>query len=82
MEAVLRTTTEVIAALGGTNKAARKLGKTPRAVSQWKKRQRIPSELFLSIDSALKAEGLPKAAPDVFGMAVPTEVAGEASNSN
>lgn len=62
---------DLIDALGGTNKAARKLGKTPRAVSQWRKRKRIPSDLFLTVDTALKAAGKPPAAPEVFGMAVP-----------
>lgn len=76
MEAVLRTPDAVIDALGGTFKAAEKLRRTPQAVSNWRLRQRIPSELFLSVSDALQAEGK-TAAPEVFGMAVPDEGADE-----
>ena len=73
MDAVLKTPAEVIAALGGTNATARRLRLPwPQAVSQWRKRNRIPSELFLSVNDALQAEGK-RAAPEVFGMAVPDE---------
>jgi DNA-binding transcriptional regulator YdaS (Cro superfamily) len=78
MEAVLKTPNEVIDALGGTNKAAARLGKEPTAVSQWRKRNRIPPELFLSVSSVLQADGK-SAAPEVFGMAVPDDGAEVAS---
>lgn len=71
MEAVLDTPDAVINALGGTLRAAEKLGRTPQAVSNWRAAKRIPSNLFLSIDAALRAAGLPRAAPEVFGMTVP-----------
>ncbi len=80
MEAVLNTPDAVIDALGGTFKTAEKLGRTPQAVSNWRAAKRIPSDLFLSVDAALRAAGLPKAAPQVFGMTVPNEYADQASN--
>lgn len=72
MDAVLHTPAQVIKALGGSRLAAEKLGlKLPR-VSMWLLRDRIPSELFLSVNKALQAEGK-QAAPAVFGMAVPDD---------
>lgn len=71
MEAILGTAGDVIDALGGTVKAAEKLGRPPQAVSNWRAAKRIPSTLFLSINAALEAAGKPQADPAVFGMAVP-----------
>jgi hypothetical protein len=68
----LRTPAAVIAALGGTREAADRLGtKLPR-ISMWLARGRIPSDLFITVNKALRPAGK-AAAPEVFGMAVPAK---------
>jgi hypothetical protein len=42
----LTTVDEVIEVLGGTNKAARHLGVTSPAVSQWRAARRIPAQWY------------------------------------
>lgn len=63
----LTSASAIIDVLGGTFEAARKLGKTPQAVTNWRARRMIPPELFLVVTDLIGRSG--KAAdPAVFRM--------------
>ncbi len=70
---MFKTVDAVIDALGGTAAAARKLGRTTNAVSNWRgwNRNKIPPEFYLAIDAILEDAGLPEVDPDVYGMIAP-----------
>ena len=63
---MLQTVDQVIHTLGGTGKTAALLKATSPAVSNWKKRGRIPAEFFFVISAALTRKGK-SAAPSLFG---------------
>ncbi len=63
----LGTIDEVVKAVGGRSAAAELAGATsPNAVSNWKARGRIPTELFFVFAEKLKIEGK-EADPTLFG---------------
>jgi hypothetical protein len=64
---MLKTASEVIEALGGTTKAARRLGQQPNTVGNWKMRGRIPPDYFLAVHGVL-LELDEQVSPDIFGM--------------
>ena len=70
MPNVLTTTDDVLETLGGTFKAAQRLGKTPQSVSNWRARKSIPPELYLVISDLLRREGK-TVDPSVFRMTDP-----------
>jgi DNA-binding transcriptional regulator YdaS (Cro superfamily) len=70
----ITTVDAAIAALGGVYKAAGRLGERPSTVGNWKTRNRIPPEHFLTVTKALSEAGK-QIAPDVFGLKVPSEAA-------
>ena len=54
----VRNFDEAVAALGGTNKAARAIGKRPSQICQWRKRDRaFPADLYFVVSDALEVEG-------------------------
>lgn len=57
----LTTADDVIDALGGTSATGRLTGKSPKAVSNWRKRASLPSDTYLIMSRELAALG--KAAP-------------------
>mgnify|MGYP001590215986 CR=1 FL=1 len=61
-----KTADEVIDALGGTSKAAKKLGCSLQVITNWRAR-RIPPEMFLVVTDILNEMGR-TAEPTVFGM--------------
>lgn len=63
---MLRTVESIIEALGGTSAVAELSGVGLSAVSNWKKRGRIPSEKFLMFKEALAMRG-DEADPVLFG---------------
>lgn len=60
-------TSSVIDALDGTKAVAQLTGRSPQAVSNWRRRQTFPPETFLVLTGALTLRG--KAAPaTLWGM--------------
>jgi hypothetical protein len=57
----LRTTGEVIDALGGTAKCARLLGRPPQVISNWRRSPNFPPEMYLALTAILAGRG--KTAP-------------------
>ena len=64
---MLSTVDAVIDAVGGTAAAAGLAGVGLSAVSNWRSRNRIPSEKFMIFADVLRARGQ-EATPAVFGM--------------
>jgi len=70
----LRTTTEVIDALGGNQPVADLTSSTNKAVSNWRGFPTFPSNTYVVITEALRRRG--KTAPDaLWGMKMPAEAA-------
>jgi hypothetical protein len=67
MGEMISTIDGVIAALGGTSATARIVNRTAGAVSNWKRRNRLPAELFYVIRSAVRERGQ-DAPPELFGI--------------
>ncbi len=68
----LRTTAEVIDALGGNQPVANLTSSTNKAVSNWRGFPTFPSNTYLAIIEALRARG--KTAPaSLWGMKTPAE---------
>lgn len=63
----LQTASDVINAIGGTAATAALTGRKMPAVSNWRKSNRIPSELFLVVSQAIEQRGA-RVVPSVFGM--------------
>ena len=71
---MLHSVAEVIEAVGGAAAACELAGvKSTNAPSNWKFREKIPSEYFLVFTDALRAVGK-EANPAIFGLTVPVEV--------
>lgn len=64
---VLKSADAVIDALGGTAETSRVTGQALATVSNWRSRERIPPEHFITISKALENIGK-KASPYVFRM--------------
>jgi DNA-binding transcriptional regulator YdaS (Cro superfamily) len=46
---------QIVAALGGTGKAAKALGRRPSEICQWRSRdRRFPAEMYFTVQDALK----------------------------
>ena len=68
----LRTTSEVIDALGGNPAVAELTSSTPKAVWNWRGFQTFPSNTYVAMTQALRAKG--KTAPaTLWGMRLPIE---------
>lgn len=52
------TLTDFIAAIGGTNATARAFSTTPQAISNWKRRQRLPAARQLEAFRIARAKRL------------------------
>lgn len=68
--ASLKTSDEVIDALGGTARVAELTHRLPQSVSNWRKAGRLPSDTFLIISGALKSKGM-AAPPSLWGIVEP-----------
>lgn len=73
---MLSTVDEVIEKLGGTHRAAEIAAVVPAAVSNWRKRGKIPSDRYFVIGEALRAVEA-EADPLIFGFRQPEAIAGE-----
>lgn len=74
MKRPLRTTAQVIAALGGKHAVADLTGRSWSAVWNWEDRKAFPPNTYAILKGALQAEGL--VAPDsLWGMAATSEMA-------
>ena len=62
--AQLNTTSDVMDALGGNASVAEMTGRTPKAVSNWRKFTAFPSNTFVILKSALALRG--HTAPDAL----------------
>lgn len=68
----LRTTSEVMDALGGNQPVADLTGSTNKAVSNWRGFEKFPSNTYVAMIAGLRAIG--KTAPDsLWGMKQPAE---------
>lgn len=64
---MLKTVDEVIDALGGTTKVARKLGLKPNAISMMRQRGRLSSSWHMALFVEARRQGL-QIAPELFGL--------------
>ena len=64
---LLITVEQVVEALGGTNATAAIAHIGPPAVSNWKSRGQIPSDMYFVLLEALKRSGKPMPDPSLFG---------------
>lgn len=68
---VLKTTSEVVEALGGYLAVAEITGSKPKAVSNWPRFETFPSNTYIALTEALLAKG--KTAPaTLWGMKLPS----------
>lgn len=65
---MIDTVDALIEALGGNARVATLTGRRSSAISNWRKRGRVPAELSRVIERALGEKGQ-QAAPALFGMA-------------
>jgi hypothetical protein len=63
----LGSTSDVIAALGGTAAVARLTGNRMTTVSNWSSRRRFPARTFVVVSTELEKRGL-SASPALWGM--------------
>ena len=64
---MLKTTDQIIDALGGTVATARICGVSSPTVSNWRMRGGIPPERYFVITAALEAAGKPSPSKNLFG---------------
>lgn len=68
----LTTTAEVVQALGGTAKVARRMGRTMTVVSNWKGFATFPPNTYVALSAALFEAGH-TAPPSLWGMVGPLD---------
>jgi hypothetical protein len=72
MERSPLSASDVIDALGGTKATAKIAHRTPQAVSNWRKENRLPPQTFLVLSKKLHSAGL-DAPPSLWGIEQPEQ---------
>ena len=65
---MLKTVDEIVAAFGGTGKAAKILGVDDPVISNWKARNKIPAKFYFVFCGLLAQHGQAQPEPILFGM--------------